>query len=456
MQPKIGDFIADGASRHRLRKGVILISADEFRREATREHQSLVVRRANNLIEARAELEGYTVAIDKGHQAVVYVVTPMSTVHTPVHRQKFFEKLASALICLAQAAAEINLKLIGAGMNPFKIQESDQPPALCADIHEIEVLDDLEINRIYNLFRQYLPELLAISSHSALYNGNLQKDLSTRMRHNPTSFTPPSLTLFSSRQLDRLKRAVRKDFGLGDLTQLDVNPVSPNVIVLRFIDAQTSLQFIRAQVLLFQAIAVHGRMLARQGSQIPVLHSRVIGANKALAIEAGPGAIFKPDRRREIERKTAWYQDRQAAERASTTLLEMLHHQTIRDSPPMIKALQTLKADYIELLPFLLGAELRKRGEACLVNYSEYQLWLFHTNKQGWASQLISDYDRMLFDANYDWMAEFNKTKFPELKVHIGLEWRRYLTPQQNSGPNQPPPRRFQSNRQNDKRKERR
>jgi hypothetical protein len=439
--PLISEFNANGPSRHRLRKGLILVTRDR-KREARREEQQWIRTQSMSILAAQGELSEFAVEADPSHPAVVSIVTPLATVHTVAHRNIFFQRLAQVLRIILELAEKKGLVPLGAGINPFLAPPDGYPPALCADVHEIEILDDLEVNRIYNLFRQYLPELIALSAHSALYGGQLQKDLSTRMRLNPESFTPPSLTLFSRKQLDRLKRAVRKDYGLSDLTQLDVNPISSGTIALRFVDAQASLPFMRTQLLLFQAISIHGRSLARQGSQMPILHSRIVGENKALAIESGPAAILKPDRKREVKRISAWYQDRKSTERASTALLEALQHRTVEDSANIVQALRTLRASYDELAPWLLGAELRKRGEACLVNYGEYQLRLFHVNPRGWQEQLQTDQYRLFNDPSSDLLSEYNESKFSQLDVQIGEQWKRVLDPREDSFDRRPDHRR--------------
>jgi hypothetical protein len=423
--PQLGEFIANGPSRHRLRKG-LLITSPRKGRQANHEEQEFVVRRSN----AELGVEGlpvYAVEPDANHPALISIVTPFTSIHTRYHRNIFFRQLAHAMTVIHSVCQSLGLSVVGAGIDPFVAPSAGQPPALCADIHEIEILDDLEVNRIYNLFRQYLPELIAVSTNSAIHGSQLQRDLSTRMRQNPASFTPPSLTLFSSKQLERLKRSIRKDYGLSDLAQLDVNPISPNTMVLRFVDAQVSLRFIRAQLLLFQAIAIHGRTLARQGSQMPTLHSRVIGENKALAIEGGPGAIFKPDKKREVKRTSPWYQDRKVAERASTALLEMLRHRTVDDKNTTLAAMRNLKAEYDELSPWLLGAELRRKGEACLVSYGEYQLRLFYVSKNNWREQLLADQIRLLTDPSADALCDYNEAKFPEINQTMTREWNEIL-----------------------------
>src|SRR5205085_4070498 len=141
------------------------------------------------------------------------------------------------------------------------------------------------------------------------------KDFSVRMRINPSSFLPRYLSQFATEHLRRLERTVRRAYGIADLRQMDINPLGGDASVLdgeetaqsparmlgeaaaavelRFIDAQCSYAFIRAQIILFQAIAMYGRSLARQGRRLPYMRDEVIDENKALAIQSGALAILK-------------------------------------------------------------------------------------------------------------------------------------------------------------------
>jgi hypothetical protein len=426
MSLQLMEVISDGPSRHRIRKGLILTSRAGGR-EPGREEQERIASRAAQSLAAHGADTQCRVEADPSHPALLNLVTPLAAVHTPAHRDVFFARLGRALGAAYAAAESAGFTAVGAGLNPFAAGADSQPPTLCADVHEVEVLDDLEVNRIYNLFRQYLPELIAASAHSALHAGQLRKDLTTRMRISPSSFTPPALALFSRKQLDRLNLSLRRDFGLGDLAQLDVSPVAPGAVVLRFVDAQCSVRFIRAQTLLFQAVATHGRLLARRGSQMPTLHSRIIGQNKALAIEAGPGAVLKPDQRREVKRMSDWYQDRKVAQRASTALLQAIEHRTVEDSPNILAALRTLKAGWAELAPLLLGAELRERGESCLVSYGEYQVRTFYVAGARWQEQLRADLSRLASDPGADLLLDYNASKFPEPSARVAEAWARKL-----------------------------
>lgn len=432
MQPQLGEINLDGPSRHKLQKGLILISLDG-KRIPNHNEQLRIVDLTNQEMMKQSSLIGFKVTSDSEQPSLVTLATPFLTVHNRDSRDQFFQKLSLGINIATNVSASMGYFPIGVGANPLILPSEGYHPALCADIHEIEVFDDLEINRIYNLFRQYLPELIALSSNSALYGGKLQKDLCTRMRLNPSSFTPPALAVFSSKQIERLKRDVRKRYGVGDLTQLDVNILGQNSISLRFSDAQFSLRFIRAQLLLFQAIAIHGRSLARQGSQMPTLHSRILSENKALAIESGPSAMFKPDLKRDIRRATEWYQDQRKIERASTALLQSLEVKTVEDSGTILYGLKALRADYDELSPWLLGAELRKRGQACLISYGEYQTRLYYVARNGWPAQLLADQKRIYQQPAIDLVLECNQQKYGDLSMQIQTEWNNKLARRQNS-----------------------
>jgi len=329
-------------------------------------------------------------------------------------RNIFMQKLSYAVQALNQAAQAAGCQLVAAGVNPLATSDAEEH-ALCADLHFIEVFDDGEIERIYNLFRQFLPELLAMSTNSPILHGELQKDASARMRDHPQSFLPRYLSEFSSVRIEQIKRMMRKDYALSDMRYMDVNPLNqeeklltgqkgtfldpvPPSVELRFLDAQCSASFIRAQMLVFQAISMYGRSLARRGFRLPTLEDQNIDENKALAYKDGLTAIFKPserwgrrsDKRQkegdkrenqkpeehgEKERQGAFsFHDHGKAELSSTALL--------MDIERLLPYLRSIRLPAMELFPLVLGPELRRKGKTCLGNYAELQQYLFYQQQQ--------------------------------------------------------------------------
>jgi cold shock CspA family protein len=349
--------------------------------------------------------------------------------------------LSQAVISLIREAEATGCKLIPAGVNPFVAEPEGQLLALCADYHQIEVLDDGEIERIYNLFRQFLAELLAISTHSAVYGMKLQRDFSLRMRVNPTSFLPRYISQFNIKHLDKLRGMMRKDYGLADLQQMDVNPLagnanrlsfpvqdllstSPAAVELRFVDAQIAYPFIRAQIIIFQAIAMYGRSLARLGKRLPYMRDESIDANKALAVQAGPGAVLQPDPKfkKEDGHGGYWYHDQGTSERATTALL------TILDGL-LMQCLRDLECQYVELAPIVLGAEIRRKGRQCFANYAEFQKYLYYTHGDRFPVVYQQQIDQMLRSPQLDPITEYNAQTYPSMAQEISRIWSDKLTP---------------------------
>jgi len=357
------------------------------------------------------------------------VATPFLPVYDVRHRDIFMTRLAAAVGHLMRAAESNGLFLVGAGVNPYSASSGSEIRTLCADYHQIEVLDDDEVERIYNLFRQFLPELLALSSNSGIYAGEIQRDFSLRMRLNPASYLPRYISQFSKSHLDHLKALIRKEHAIADLSQMDVNPLAEGAIELRFVDAQCSYPFIRAQIVLFQAIAMYGRSLARRGRRLPFMRNEVISENKVLAIQGGATAILKPDSDwKAQDGKGFWFHHYGTPERVSTSLLMILNGL-------LLPHLRDLRTEWWELAPLLLGAELRRRGKRCLVNYAEYQKYLFYSVKQHFSKTLQQQMQQLLIRPDLDFVSDYNRSAFGDLAIQIEQEWSTELKlPERKSG----------------------
>jgi cold shock CspA family protein len=430
MIPTLGRVILNGASRHRLSKGFIIVSDSFSPIDAS--VRDRIIQTANQALTA----SGFVVESRLSHDSLIGLTTPFLPVYDVLQRDNFIKQLAKATSTLMQAARYSgNYRLIAAGVNPFVADSNNQVPALCADLHQIEVFDDGEIERIYNLFRQFLPELLAISTHSAVYGGTIQKDFSWRMRVNPASFLPRYLSQFSTENLDKLRNMMRKDYGLTDLQQMDVNPLAgdskkltennvsllssnPAAAELRFVDSQSAYPFIRTQIILFQAIAMYGRSLARAGKRLPYMRDEVIDENKALAVQDGPGAILKPDEKfkKDKGRPGLSFHDEGNPERATTALLITLDRL-------LLPYLRELGCQYSELAPIILGAELRQAKRKCYANYAEYQKSLYYKYSSQFAAVFQQQTEQLLNSSELDYVTDFNQHQYPELAKEIEQKW---------------------------------
>ena len=421
------EIILNGASRHKLRKGFILVSKD-CKKHANNSERDRIAERTQQIIDQNNELHGFRIESESHFDTAISVETPFLYVYNLSHRDMFFAKLQTAVECLLKETDKSGFFPVGFGVNPFIEEQEDSQSFLCSDYHYIEVLDDGEVERIYNLYRQFLPELVAISTNSSVYGGNLQKDFSLRLRISPTNFLPRYLFQFSKRYLSRLKLAIRKEHGIADPSQMDINPIAENAIELRFIDAQCSFRFIRAQLILIQAIAMCGRYLARSGRRVPRIPDDLIAENRTLAIQDGPTAIFKPEDKWMPGEEKYWYHDYHNYERASTAILQILEWY-------LIPYLRDLRCHYWELSPIILGAELRKRGEQCLVNYAEYQKYLFYVAGGDFPKTLQEHiYHLLNSQEDLDFVFEWNREHFTEKSEAIDRKWSEKLKLERKTG----------------------
>lgn len=451
MSPVLQKAVLDGASRHRLSKGFLLLGKSGH--GVDEQLQRKVSSAANNALSGDRVLRDFVVKMDAQNPSLVTVVTPFHQVYTVKQRNIFMQKLARVISLLNEVTTNAQCQLVASGVNPLSTSDVEEH-ALCADIHAIEVFDDGEIERIYNLFRQYMPELLAISTNSPIFHGQLQKDASARMRDHPQSFLPRYLSQFTATRIEQIKRMMRKEYNLSDLRFMDINPLNqeekilspknttfldplPPSIELRFIDAQCSTSFIRAQLIIFQAIAIYGRTLARRGQRLPAMKDELIDENKALAYKDGATAILKPEIRPDRDSKTKGYSyhDKGKPEVATTALLMDIEGR-------LIPALRNLECQPWELFPILLGAELRRNGKSCLANYAELQQYLYYTQKQQFSTLFPSLALELLSNPTADILCDFNRQSHLEQTKEFELKWSEKLAPpasKQAMKPVQPP-----------------
>ena len=440
MPPHLAKITLNGASRHRLRKGFILLDEHWTLVDAVTSRQ--VIQEAQKKIEKQG-LTGWMIEPvpeqpSSEHPAILHLVTPFLPVSTPEQRDQMIKSLAQATAYIVQASEQRKCRLTAAGVNPYQEDGDEGPHALCADLHQIEVYDAGESERIYNFFRYSLAELLALSTHSAVYGGVVQNDCSLRMRENQVSFLPHYISEFSEQHLDQLQNMVRREYGLPNLHQMDIDPLAGEslqcppplldkkaaAIELRFVDAQCSYAFIRAQIILFQAITIRAREKARWGGRVYYLRDKVLDQNKALAMQNGLSAIFKPDPnvKRKEGRRLYSYHERGEVETATTALLTFIKRE-------LLYALRSLSCKPREIMPILLGLELRQDNLRCFANYAEYQQYLCHTYRENFNDILYEQGKQMLMTPSLDMISYYNQDLYKNLIGRIEQRWEYDLKP---------------------------
>lgn len=437
--PKLTNVILTGASRHKIKKGFILVSLNnEMLPDFIVEK---IIIKANAKIKEHVELNGYAIYKEENSNALLTIHTPFVTVYNAIQRAFFIENLIFCTNILQYSVSTYsNCQLIAAGLNPFSKKEDQNQHILCSDTHLIEIFDEGEIERTFNLFRQFLPELIAITSHSGIADNEMKRDFSYRMSINPSSILPRYLSQFTNKQIHKLKIILRKKYGIGDLHQMDIDPLAgsvspdrkePMAIGLRFVDAQTSYAFIRAQIILFQTIAMYGRDLTMNGKRLPYMNDAIIDENKSIAVQNGPTAILKPDMQfakrntRTAQHSNSYlFHDLGKPEKATNSLLRIING-------VLLPFFRDMSSSYEELSPLLLGLELRNRNEKCFVNYAEYQKSFFtqHKDRKDYYQSYMDYANYQLDTHDNDIIFTSNQLFYPQLALEIKKNWEKKLQP---------------------------
>src|SRR5690348_7523371 len=154
MAPTLQKIILNGATRHRLEKGFFLVKEDGS--PIDHSFQEHILKLARQKLAAHPDLADFQMHAGKEHPSLLTLTTPFLPVSNLHQRDLFIQNLATATNYLLQCALEHGSMLLAGGVNPCFAESTGKPIALNADIHQIEMLDTSEIERIYNLFRQFL------------------------------------------------------------------------------------------------------------------------------------------------------------------------------------------------------------------------------------------------------------------------------------------------------------
>lgn len=203
--------------------------------------------------------------------------------------------------------------LLPIGLNPM--EERYRSGLSCGSHHHIGIPDIKEKIAVYNMFRNYVPHLIALSASSPFINQkpngtpklrelNGRKQIIGRYTHsnrlaNNTGQIGPNLPeylpiLKSTDSKEVFAKYVKKT--PPDDRMVDVYPFTDyNTIELRFFDAQPFPENRLAIVLLLQALALKAKNLTKNKADIPTASSSVLFENRQKSIEMGLLAQYSTD-----------------------------------------------------------------------------------------------------------------------------------------------------------------
>lgn len=203
--------------------------------------------------------------------------------------------------------------LLAIGLNPM--EERYRSGLSCGSHHHIGIADKKEKIAVYNMFRNFVPHLIALSSSSPFINQqpkgtpkireiNGHKQIIGRFVHsnrlaNNTGQIGPNIPeylpiLKDSDSKEQFSQYVKKT--PPDDRMVDVYPFTDyGTIELRFFDAQPFPENRLAIILLLQALALKAKILVKNKASIPSIQSSVLFENRQKSIEMGLLAQFSID-----------------------------------------------------------------------------------------------------------------------------------------------------------------
>lgn len=273
-----------GPMRHRILKGYVVAAADPER-----------VTDALDAVAGQlpAHPDGrFTLWRDPRARGAVWLDTGMVWLIDRDSRGALRRALTEATVRLAGAVRAHGGRLVPGGWQGA----AGGPDWLCADVHAVEVVTDTQRELASNLFRRWVPELVALSGHAAYGGRRVERGGSRRLADARDHLSTRYLASASAGHLDRVRASLRRDEGVSRLELMDVNPVGlpdqvPNVAV-RCLDAQILPATVIAQAILVQAMAMRARLMERDGRRVPAVAQYLLDRNRSRAISGGLGAMF--------------------------------------------------------------------------------------------------------------------------------------------------------------------
>jgi len=216
---------------------------------------------------------------------------------------------AQAVLLIAELVLPKELFLVSAGFNPLQ-QEYFRGLTFADHSHMGTFKDDYEKIKIYNMFRNFLPHILALSVNSSLMNGHPTDAIkiigkryacpgcvrSIRLKKNDTMLSLndpkhyiPYMT--DPNNIDFFLNTIQKA-SLEDARQQDIFPYTDfGTIETRISDAQTSIARRIGIALLLQLLAFK----ARNMREVPDVGSATIVKNRVGAISRGLFSVFRTE-----------------------------------------------------------------------------------------------------------------------------------------------------------------
>lgn len=341
-----------GATRHRLRKGYVVSGPNA----------PAVIAGLGTVMASVGEPASAAV-VDPTAPTVVWFDTGPVHVHTPAARAAVFARLSRMATAAATHAAQATPRclLLPNAVRPTR--NDPWPRHLCPDFHTLETEHPTEQEVLCNLFRRHLPVLIAVFGRAGAGNDGVEPIGSRLLSESGRHLAARYLASVGPAHLARVNQALRRDDGIDSLAAMDVLPVSgppTSGVEVRAADGKALLSTAAAELLLYQALAMRARRVARAGDREPDVPQAVVERDRVRAIADGPAArleVLPPKPLGEWDGRpqprTGW--------RAFLDLIESLRYE-----------FKALAATPDEIAPLVVGTGLRAVGVQGLATENDY------------------------------------------------------------------------------------
>ncbi|MGV9814140.1 hypothetical protein ACWDTQ_19775 [Streptomyces cellulosae] len=336
-----------GASRQALAKGLVLQGADPNVVVATATRSGLPA------------IGGEPIRLEQHprRQDLLRLVTPMTWLGTRGARREGFDALGQAVDTVATAAMQAGGSLTAPGLS---LDGSVAP--LGGDTHWLEATDPVEQEVLGNLLRRLSPLLIAIAGRGYFIPGGRPDRIGSRwLADSHEHLAARFLASVTERHLHRVQAELRRRDGISHLDRMDVAPVVGNGSVLvRCLDAQTSLAETRSHTLLLSALTLRARALVKEGRREGHVPQRLLEENRARVISDGLRANLAEDKRpRKRERDRDRERRDQRARNENQYERKVPARQAVRALlDDLVPEFSRLDATPEEILPLLCLVEL--------------------------------------------------------------------------------------------------
>ncbi|MEM2373403.1 MAG: glutamate-cysteine ligase family protein [Thermoproteota archaeon] len=207
------------------------------------------------------------------------------------HNLDDIEKELTHLVKLSvKTVKESGYNLIASGAHPF---EEPNFGEFFSEHHHIGATDNKEKIWIYNMIRNFIPEIMALTVNSPILLGNPCGVKSIRMDvRNPNIGPIDGVPYLTDYDFLRTAELINK----SDARLMDVTPFSRKPTVeVRIMDNQISIERSVAIAAILEALAFKARKILNEGNIIPGVSQEVLARNREAALTHGLSAIFNVD-----------------------------------------------------------------------------------------------------------------------------------------------------------------